>query len=631
MIVKKQIVFVAFLFAVLASAQKKEEILFTIDQEKVYTSEFIRVFQKNQDIVVEDQENNFDTNLDLFIDFKLKLKEARDIKLDTLLRYKNELAKYREELTKPYLQDNNATEFLIKEAYDRTVEEVNVSHILIRLDPRAKPKDTLLAYQKIMEARNKVIEGAAFETVAKNYSEDTSVQKNAGNLGYFSAFSMVYPFENAAYSTLVGDVSQPFRTQFGYHIIQVHDKRTSRGEVEVLHIMVKFHKTDSAYSENKINDIYIKLQQGDDFATIAKEHSDDLGSAKKGGKIPKFGTGRMIKPFENIAFDLKEKGDFSKPFKTNYGWHILKLEKKYPIKSYDELHDSLENKIKNSNRFEYAENVLALRLSKKYLTTENKVVLASFYEENKERLSSNKVIYTIEKEEFTSNDFFVFLKSKKDKSIEESFLDFKNESLINYYKNNLEYTNKEFANTYKEYQDGLLLFELLQQKIWNKAEKDTIGLTEYFNANKQKYTWKKRASLTIASCTNNEKAIVVKKYLEAGKTTEEIKEILNEGALIHVLFSSGVLEEDSSKLPKNYLFNKGVSKIYNEKTNQYTIIKVDSILPVSEKKLEETRGEAISDYQNYLEEEWVKALHEKYTVTIHKRSVKKVKRQFKEL
>jgi peptidyl-prolyl cis-trans isomerase SurA len=395
--------------------------------------------------------------------------------------------------------------------------------------------------------------------------------------------------------------------------------------------MVKNSTEDSIYAKNKIIDIYNKLKQGDDFAKIAQEHSDDQGSSKKGGVLPKFGSGRMINSFDVVAFNLKNEGNFSEPFKTKYGWHILKLLKKYPVKSYDELHNIIESKIKNGSRSKYVENALADKLAKKYEITENKEILALFYSSNINEKKTDSTILIIEDEVYTSNDFYNYINKNKNEIIEKLFIDFKNKKIIEYYKNHLEYTNKEFAIIYQEYKDGLLLFELLQQNIWEKSEKDSIGLFNYFEANKNNYTWKKRGNLTIASCTNNVKAQLVKNYLEEGKSIDEIKSLVNDGATIHVLFSSGKLEEGSSKLPEKYKMTIGVSKIFTKKKNQFTIIKVTDISAPVSKKLKDTRGEVINDYQNYLEEQWVKDLRQTYHIKINKKTLKKLKLQFDEL
>lgn len=627
MTIKKVIIFAAVLMSGLVRGQDEEKILLSIEGSPVYNAEFIRVFEKNKDIVVEDERKDFDDYFDLFVDFRLKLVQARDLHLDTLSSYTSDLSKYREQLIQPYLQNPEATERLVREAYDRTIEEVAASHILVMVKPEADPVDTLKAYQKITTARNKIINGAGFDSIARIYSEDPSVQMNNGNLGYFSAFSMVYPFENAAYNTPIGKVSEPFRTQFGYHIVKVVDKRKSPGEVQVAHIMVKNDSTVLRQSKEKIDEIYKKLEQGDDFATIAREHSDDLSSAQKGGVLPKFGTGRMIKSFEDVAFALKNEGDFSKPFESGYGWHILKLLKKYPIASYDELYPKLESKVKNGSRSSYVERSLAQKVAKDYIVVTYKAKLQLYpnivgFENNRDTLLS------VQEKNFYGHDFYSFAKDFKDRTKEDLFDEFQHKMIIDYYKEHLDETNKEFALTYQEYKDGLLLFELLQKQVWEKSEKDSLGLQRYFEANRSKYNWKRRADLSIASCTRLEKAQIVQRLLTEGKQPDTIKSMVNEGATIHVLFSKGKLEEGSSKLPEGYTFKLGVSQIFEEEPHHFTIINVADIFEPQPKELNETRGEVMNDYQNHLEKEWVKDLRQTYKIKVNQKNYKELKQRF---
>ena len=395
--------------------------------------------------------------------------------------------------------------------------------------------------------------------------------------------------------------------------------------------MIKDIPGDSTFAQNNIIDIYNKLNQSGDFTKIAQEHSDDTSSAQKGGVLPKFSSGKMIEPFDSIAFSLKNIGDVSKPFHSNYGWHILKLLNKYPIQSYEILHDQLKSKINKGGRSNYAQNSLAIKLEKNYEISENLEVLSSFYERNEEEMKSDKNLLIINDVIYVANDFYMFNLNKKDKILGELYIEFKNEKIIDYYKSQLENTNEEFADIYQEYKDGLLLFELLQKNIWEKSETDSVGLRKYYEDNKSKYSWKKRGELTIASCTSLDKANWVKKYLDNNKSVEEIKSLMNDGATIHVLFSSGTLEEGSIKLPENFIMQKGVSEIYNEKDHEFTIIRVDQTIPVSPKKFNETRGEVINDYQIYLEKIWVLNLHEDYKVKINKRVLKKLKLQYAEL
>jgi peptidyl-prolyl cis-trans isomerase SurA len=611
----------------LVKGQDQDKVLFSVDGKDVYNTEFIRVFEKNRDIVVEEEHKDFDDYFDLFVDFKLKLEQARDIHLDTTSSYVAELAKYREQLVQPYLQNPEAIERLVKEAYSRTVTEVSASHILIIVEADAPATDTIRAYARIMEARNEILAGAQFDSIAKLYSDDPSVQLNDGELGYFSAFAMVYEFENAAYDTKIGEVSMPFRTQFGYHIVKVNDKRKSPGEVQVAHIMVKNDSANILLAKEKIDDIYNKLLQGDDFARIAQEHSDDLTSAQKGGTLPKFGTGRMIKTFEDVAFSLDEEGDFSQPFESSYGWHILKLLETYPIPSYVDLHSQLESKVKNGSRSGYVERSLAQKIALNYEVIEYKDILQ--LNANFSDLQNNfDTILVIENKYFTSHNLYDYGKGIKKKSKELIFEDYKNSMIIDYYKEHLEETNKEFALTYKEYRDGLLLFELLQKVIWERSEKDSLGLNQFFEAHRDSYKWKKRADLSIASCTRMEKAEIVEQYMIQGLRNDSIKALVNEGATIHVLFSKGKLEEGSSKLPETYQLELGVSKIFEEEKNNFTIIKVDTIFEPQLKELKDTRGEVMNDYQNYLEAEWVKELRKTYKIKVNNKNYKELKQRF---
>jgi len=626
MMIKKLIILSAILLSFTSRGQDEDKVLFSIEETDVYSTEFIRVYEKNRDLVVEDERKGFDDYFDLFVDFKLKLRQARDQKLDTSTTYKSELSKYREQLVQPYLQDPEATEALVRQAYDRTVEEVNASHILIRIEPDASDADTLKAYSRILEASHKILEGSSFDSIAKMYSEDPSVAINGGDLGYFSAFSMVYNFENAAYETPVDSISEPFRTQFGYHIVKVNDRRKSPGEVKVAHIMVKKDSANPNLAEEKILDIYRKLEQGDDFATIAKEHSDDLSSAQKGGELPKFGTGRMIKSFEDVAFSLQNTGDFSKPFETEYGWHILELLQKYPVGTYEELHTKLESRVKSGSRSGYVKKALAQKIAADYkvVTFKAKVhlqpVLAEF--EN-----SSDTLLIIMDQTYTGRDFYEFEKDLKNKTRDELYSEFVNSMIIDYYKDHLDETNKDFARTYQEYEDGLLLFELLQKKVWERSEKDTAGLINYFESNRSKYNWGRRGEVVIASCTNFEKAQVVKSMLTENQPLDTIKEKVNEGATIHVLFSKGKLEEGSSKLPEDYILKLGVSDIYETEPFNFTIIKTDAIFEPERKELKETRGEVMNDYQNYLEQEWVTELHKTYTVRVNQKNYKELKKR----
>ena len=474
---------------------QNEKTLVTINKEKTTITDFKRIYEKNLDAIDSEEAKDVTNNLTLYINYKLKVEEAYLLKFDTLSSYKKEMASYKDQLAAPYLQDTTFITELVKEVYLRTKNEVKAKHILIRILNDATPKDTLISFNKITTIRNRIINGENFEKVAVETSEDTSAQGNAkkgvdgnkGNLGYFSAFNMVASFEDAAYKTKVGAVSMPFRSKFGYHILKVDNFRAAKGEIEAAHILIS-NSTKS--SKAKINEVYKRLQNKETFAKLATEYSDDRGSKAKGGKLDKFGTGRMVKPFEIAAFSLENEGDFSKPFKTRFGWHIVKLLKKHPIRSFAEMKQELTAKIKRSSRMQMSETAVINKLKKQYSIVEN--------EESKDILN-RKDIRTISKDSLQNNiisindsnikqeTFVEYLKNRRNKPIYVFFEMFKNQEILAYYKKNLVNTEPEYANVLKEYEDGLLLFELMQQKIWNKSSKDTLGLKTYFSNNKEKY------------------------------------------------------------------------------------------------------------------------------------------------
>lgn len=243
---KKLILCVSIVWGTLAVyAQEKENpVVLEIGNKKVTLEEFEAIYKKNADENKTSTPEELKDYLDLYIKFKLKVVEAEALGMDTLPAFVQELEGYRKQLAQPYLSDREVTEGLIKEAYERMKSDVNASHILVKVSQEAEPKDTLAAYNKILKIRKRIITGEDFEKVAAETSEDPSAVKNKGNLGYFTVFQMVYPFESAAYNTEVGKISMPVRTSFGYHILKVNDKRPARGTMKAAHIMIRVNKND---------------------------------------------------------------------------------------------------------------------------------------------------------------------------------------------------------------------------------------------------------------------------------------------------------------------------------------------------------------------------------------------------
>jgi len=492
---KKSILLFMLIAHVVLFSQKKSKTLVTINDSKITVADFKKVYEKNLAAIDNEESKNVPYNLDLFINYTLKVKEAYQLKLDTLPSYIKEIETYRNQLSAPYLQDKSFTENLIKEAYFRTKNEIKAKHILIRTKKNATPADTLAAYNKILKIRNRILAGEDFEKVAAATSDDDSARDNPqrkfkgnkGNLGYFSAFKMVYPFEEAAYKTPVGEVSMPFKTRFGYHILKVDNIRVSKGEVEVAHILV----TDLAPTgKTKIDEVYTKLIEGKSFDSLAKRYSNDNSSKDKGGKLTKFGTGRMVPSFEKAAFSLRDIGDFSKPFKTRFGWHILRLLKKHPLKSFEEMKATITERLKRSGRMKLSDDAVLNKLKKNYRITEHesaKLILNRKDIRTISKDSLQNILFSINERNFTQAAFVSSIANKKRQPIAALFELYKNEEIVKYFKENLVNTAPEYATILKEYEDGLLFFELMQQKIWHKSSKDTLGLKQFFVENKKNY------------------------------------------------------------------------------------------------------------------------------------------------
>lgn len=649
----KTVVLALFLlsFNSLVFAQNKE-VLFKIDGSPYYTDEFVRVYKKNLDLVKDDSQKDLDNYFDLFLGYKLKVEKANQLGLQNDSKYQNELKSYRTQLAKSYLNDSQVTNALVEEAYERLQQEVRASHILILVEEGALPKDTLNAFNKIKDIQKRLEAGESFAVLAAKYSEDPSAKENKGDLGYFSAFRMVYPFENAAYQTAVGSVSKPFRTRFGYHLLQVTDKRFNRGEVSVAHIMISKPATPDAElhakAQQTINDIYKKLQQGESFESLAKQFSDDKSTASKGGVLQRFGSGQLTaQEFEDVAFGLKEKGELSQPFQTQFGWHIVKLIEKFPLQSLAELKEDIENRIKRDDRSLLITNSLAKKLKAKYsiktdaklLARIKKTVTNEIYEQQW-TVPANKdfqaPIVTVEnKRKFFGMDFLEYVNTQQKTNLKtrpvqnltnELFDKWLDEQIITFHNDNLENEFPEFKFVMQEYRDGLLLFDLMEKEIWNKAKNDTIGLEKFRLENIANYQWKKRFDVDLFSSTDEKVIKKAQAYLKKGKSITYIKEQLNVKDKINIIVKSGLFEHDFDVLPDFAISQTGITPII-AKGDYYFVANVKEIRPVEPKLLNETKGKLVSDYQQYLEQNWVDELRKEFKIEIDKAVFEKTKKE----
>ena len=638
-------------FSISISAQINDnDVLFTVDNDKVLASEFIRVYNKNLDLVKDESQKDIDNYLELFINYKLKLQEAKKLGFNEKPEYIRELSNYRKQLAKNFLTDSQATDELVKEAYERVSYEVNASHVLIRVSEDAPAEDTLKAYNEILKLRDQVLK-EGFEAVKNKVHNGQTIF--AEDLGYFGGFRMVYPFESAAFNTPVGELSQPFRTRFGYHIVKIFDKRKSKGEVEVAHILIsKQKKADDSISQNpeqRINDIYTKLQQGENFESLAKQFSEDKNSASKGGKLSPFNSGQLnSKTFEETAFNLENQGDYSKPVETDLGWHIIKLINKKPVESFENMKGQLELKVKRDSRSNLINEAFVKKIRDHYKVTDNyealqyfnTIVTDSFYKrkwEIPENLNKEKHLNSIGEKQLTYLDFANYLKNAQRKLrnqkplelvVKDNYKEFIDSHVLKYYEDNLENENKEFSNIVDEYRDGLLLFDLMESEIWNAAKKDSMAVKDYYEKNKEDYFVNERVDALVASSPKETVIKKVSKMLSNGMTEIKIKDALNKKGKVNVIFTSGLMEKGHQALPPEFQFKEGLSKIYKH-NDSFVVVNVNKILPKEQLSFEDAKGRVVTNFQDQKEKSWIQELHQKYKVVVNNEILNKIKAQIK--
>lgn len=636
-----------------AAPASTKDVLFTIDEKPYYTDEFVRVYNKNLDLVKDDSQKDLNNYLDLFVGYKLKVNKANKLGLQNNKKYQGELKSYRTQLAKNYLTDSKVTTELIEQAYNRSLKELKASHILFMADENAAPADTLKAYNKALSVYKRAAAGEDFDALAVENSEDPSAKENKGDLGYFTVFRMVYPFENAAYNTPKGQVSKPVRTRFGYHVIKVTDERTNRGEVVVAHIMInkprRENAAEAAQAKTKIEDIYKKLKQGEDFKSLAKQFSDDKSSSDAGGVLNAFSSGELTsQQFEDASFSLAKPGDISAPVESQFGWHIIKLVERKPVKKLEELKADLESRIRRDERSRKITESMNEKLKKKYSIVKDKKVYANVVKTFTDSIYTmgwtppadlkpyEKTLLTINNDKkFTGKDFLEYVNAQQkmglsakpvDKAAEVLMDRYTNEQLNIYYNDNLENEFPEFAQVMEEYRDGLLLFDLMEKEIWDKAKSDTIGLQKFYEANVSNYQWKARVDAEVYSSTNEKDIKQARAFLLKNKDAAYIKTKLNTKDKINIIEKSGVFEQDSEALPKQSVWKTGVSDVLKD-GNYYYVVKTAKLLPAGAKTLDEAKGRVINDYQQHLENTWVDDLKKEFSVKVNTDVFDKVKKQ----
>ena len=628
--------------------------------ERVSLDDFQHVYGKNNRDSVYSVEA-LDDYMELFINFKLKVREAEAMGMDTAEAFITELAGYRSQLARPYLVDGDLLDTMVEEAYQRKGMEVRASHILVSVEDNATPADTLAAWNRIQGIRARVTSGEDFEAVArsKNGSDDPSAASNGGDLGWFTAFQMVYPFECAAFNTPEGEVSTVVRTRFGYHILNVVGKRKARGEVQVAHIMVRMPadapQDQVANAEGRIQEVKRLLLSGESFESLALKYSEDPSTANKGGLLPWFGTGKMVESFEDAAFGLEEPGDLAGPVRTDYGFHLLKLMDKKTLPTFEESRRELSKKVRRDSRAEITKTSFVRALKGEYGTTVSNrrrealkaaaiKVDSLFYPghplEGVRKSELGRTLFSVAGSPRTVEDFLTWANAGKIRNVDrpqaamvsQEIDNYVAQELLAYEDTQLEAKHNDFRLLMEEYHDGILLFELTDQKVWSRAVKDTTGLMEFHGQNRNEFMWEERLDAGIHTCEDAKIAKKVRKELRKNSDIEGLRrELIAERPLaLRNEFGKFVEGEngwadrafealrDGSLAPDKH----GLTILETtEGGDQIILVHVKEHLMPMPKALDECRGQAIAAYQDHLEKEWIMELRRKYPHDINREAL----------
>lgn len=505
---KRSLQLLLFTLSFQTFAQQSTDVLVTINDSIYQVADFERLYNKNIDIIVDESQKDVGNYFDLYTLYKLRLQNAYNLKLDKSDRINQDITKFRNELAEKYFINESTLNALVEEALERSKFEINASHILIAVDELAQPQDTLAAYNQALKIRDEVLNGLSFEKAAEKYSNDLSAKSNKGNLGYFSVFRMVYPFETGAYNTKVGDISLPVRSNFGYHLIKVNNKRATPKPKNIAHILVETKDINDQQAKKEINDIYKRLELGDPFHDVAFHFSEDITTRDNGGNLGMYNEGNLnIEGISDILYDLNFNGAYSKPFFSQYGWHIVAVTKVNDLPNLTDLKDLFLKRVKNDSRavllekdlIDYLKELYQFKIDQTHLAETVKML---HREEmmNQPKVDSNpeteKVVATYSDKKITSKNIlehiysfanqYAFLKTDE-LVINKALNNYSLRKLKEEYDSQLENKFTDFAHTLKEYKEGLMLFDLLEQQIWDKTATDTLALMQYYETHKEKY------------------------------------------------------------------------------------------------------------------------------------------------
>ena len=648
----------------LLSAQSyAKKTLITIGDKEISAKEFMDTYEKNNvktDVI---DKKNVDEYLGLYIDFKLKVTEAEALGKDTVPSFVKELKNYRDQLAKPYFSNDDITEELVKEAYERIQYDINAAHILIKCDAKAMPADTLAAYNKAMSVRERILKGEDFGAVAVEMSDDPSARDmeeipgvrrayigNRGELGYFSAFDMVYPFETGVYTTEVGGVSMPVRSDFGYHVIKVNSKTPALGLIRAAHIFLASDPNDPNTADSilsaKANNIYNELMKDQSqWSEFVRRYSEDNGTVANNGVLSPFRVNQIVPEFITAVKGL-EIGGISEPVKTNFGYHIIRLVAVSTPSDFETEKAKLEERVGRDMRAKISEDIAMKRIMKdngfkentkvkdEYIATIDSTLAMGMYQP--EVMPESNIIFTLGDEECKLQEFVDYVVGHQRRQgflsstayAYELYDSFLKEKVFAYEDANLENKYPEFKTLVQEYHDGILLFSLMEEQVWNKAVEDTTGLNEYYERNKNNYMWNDRVKAIVLTSTDKGNVEELTAFLSGDVTTDSVNAYLKNNKVKASARFSFYQKGDNINIDAMEWKEGALNTFESTVDNTTQLIKIVEVRPSEPKTFKEAKGLVTSGYQAELETLWLQQLKEKYPVNVNQKLLKKVKKNY---
>lgn len=649
----------------LLSAQSyTKKTLITIGDKEISAREFMDTYEKNNINTDVLDKKSIDDYLKLYVDFQLKVTEAEYLKMDTSATFQKELANYRQQLAKPYFSNEDITDELVKEAYERMQYDMNAAHILFRCDANAIPADTLKVYNKAMEIRERILKGEDFNAMAVEFSEDPSARDmeeipgvrrayvgNKGELGYFSAFDMVYPFETGVYNTEVGSVSMPIRSSFGYHLIKVNSKTPALGYIRAAHIFIAAdpkdpNKTDSLLCA-KANNIYNEvINDQENWTEYVRKYTDDKGTIANSGLLSPFKVNQIVPEFISVVKELQQ-NEISKPVKTSFGYHIIKLVGNTPPADFDTEESKIKERVGRDMRGQLSEEIAMRRIMKDnnfkenlkvkdaFIATIDSSIITAQYKP-KEEIDMTQVLFSTKKKSWTVEDFVNFIyKNQKTQGfltpaayayqLYDSFLQ---QEVFAYEDSRLEEKYPDFKALVQEYHDGILLFSLMENEVWNKAVEDTLGLQNYYEANKESYMWNDRVRAMVVTCHNRGDVEQIKNMMRNDIEIDSLRSFIKENKVKATARVAFYQKGDNVNVDATQWIENGMAEYASSVDNSTQIIKILEVRKPEPKTFREAKGLITSAYQVELEAEWLEQLREKFDVKIDEKLLTKVKNNY---